>query len=223
MSIVDQLFGHLDQFSSPPYLFVGSGIARRYFNLPDWRGLLKGMCEEHGLNHGLLSSSVNGDLPKLASEMAAQFNEKWWSEDRYEEARAKHATEAVTKEDALKIEMAAYLERSISPAAGGDIAREIELFQKVVVEGIVTTNWDGLLEHLFPGYEVYVGQEALLFSHIQGIGEIYKIHGSAEQPRSLVVTSDDYSTFEKKNGSVRNSVFEALLRGYEPVLVNRSA
>jgi hypothetical protein len=199
MSIVDQLFSHLDQFSSPPYLFVGSGIARRYFNLPDWRGLLKGMCEEHGLNHGLLSSSVNGDLPKLASEMAAQFNEKWWSEELYKESRAKFASDAVTKEDALKIEIAAYLERSISSATGEDIGREIELFQKVVVEGIVTTNWDGLLEHLFPTYEVYVGQEALLFSHIQGIGEIYKIHGSVEQPRSLVVTSDDYSTFERKN------------------------
>jgi hypothetical protein len=76
---------------------------------------------------------------------------------------------------------------------------ELELFKKIVVDGVVTTNWDGLLEAIFPDYQVYVGQEALLFAQIQGIGEIYKIHGSYTDPNSLVLTTSDYDEFHRKN------------------------
>ena len=55
-----------------------------------------------------------------------------------------------------------------------------------------------MLETLFPNFDTYIGQEELLFSNITGIGEIYKIHGSVTDARSLVLTSIDYVNFEKK-------------------------
>lgn len=56
-----------------------------------------------------------------------------------------------------------------------------------------------LLEQIFPGYKVYIGQKELLFSNPQQIGEIYKIHGCSTKPASLVLTADDYQEFNDRN------------------------
>ncbi|WP_370686163.1 SIR2 family protein, partial [Vibrio parahaemolyticus] len=55
--------------------------------------------------------------------------------------------------------------------------QEVELLANLNVDGVITTNWDMFIEQLFPEYTTYVGQEELLFSNPQEIGEIYKIHG----------------------------------------------
>lgn len=66
------------------------------------------------------------------------------------------------------------------------------------INGVITTNYDGFLENIFPKYDVYIGQEDLLFSQSTGIYEIYKIHGSYIDPGSLVFTEADYVGFEKR-------------------------
>lgn len=59
----------------------------------------------------------------------------------------------------------------------------------------------GLLtwKSFFPDHEVYIGQEDLLFSNTQSVGEIYKIHGCASHYDSLVLTDSDYQDFHKLN------------------------
>jgi len=79
------------------------------------------------------------------------------------------------------------------------LAAEIEALRNLNIEGIITTNWDNFAELLYPDYRVYVGQDELLFSNPQSIGEIYKIHGGADRPHSLVLTASDYSEFKGKN------------------------
>ncbi|MEX3930022.1 SIR2 family protein [Paraburkholderia sp. BR10936] len=199
MSLTDQIEAHLKKFASPPYLFVGSGIARRYLGLEDWQGLLEKQCELHDLDYGFLSSSANGDLPALASAMAKEFHPKWWKEKKYKDSRDQFSKQAGNDESALKFEIAKYITSAGMVTADAALLSELELFRQVVVDGIVTTNWDGLLEALFPDYKVYVGQEELLFAQIQGIGEIYKIHGSYDDPNSLVLTSSDYNEFHRRN------------------------
>lgn len=67
------------------------------------------------------------------------------------------------------------------------------------IAGVITTNYDAFFDTLFPDYRVYIGQNDLVFSAIQGIAEIYKIHGSIMQPDSLVINNDDYRLFNEKS------------------------
>lgn len=46
---------------------------------------------------------------------------------------------------------------------------------------------------------MYIGQQELLFSNPQEVGEIYKIHGCSSKPNSLVLTESDYRKFEERN------------------------
>ena len=71
--------------------------------------------------------------------------------------------------------------------------------EKFVLDGIITTNWDDTAERVLPQFTSYIGQEQLIFSSTYSVGEIYKIHGSYRDPKSLVLTEDDYDDFSKKN------------------------
>lgn len=66
------------------------------------------------------------------------------------------------------------------------------------IAGIITTNYDTILETIFPDFNVMIGQDNLLASNTNNIFEIFKIHGSSEKPDSIVITDDDYKYFENK-------------------------
>lgn len=67
------------------------------------------------------------------------------------------------------------------------------------ISGIITTNYDSFLEDHFSGFTRYVGQNQLIFSAIQGIAEIYKIHGSVDNPDSIIINEQDYIKFDNKS------------------------
>lgn len=199
MELGISLLAHLKAFGTPPYIFVGSGISRRYLGLSDWTGLLKNLCELHKLDYGFLNSEAGGDLPLFATLIAKELQKKWWNDESYLESRAQYAHLVVDQESVLKIETARYIKSAAKLTTDPNLLIELELFKNVVADGVVTTNWDELLETLFPSHIVYVGQEGLIFSQIQGIAEIYKIHGTSSDPLSLVLTQADYKKFEQRN------------------------
>lgn len=156
-----------------PFLFVGSGLSRRYRGLPDWRGLLSHFAEKIHPGNPLALQVFTGagadpDLPAAASV----------------------------------IEVAAFISRSKNITGDKTIEDELALLKNVSkrsVAGVITTNYDTLLESTFENYITFIGQEPLLFGETQGVAEIYKIHGCCSRPESLVLNAEDYLDFGARN------------------------
>jgi hypothetical protein len=86
-----------------------------------------------------------------------------------------------------------------STAKRSEFSHEVELLSTLNIDGVITTNWDTFLEQIFPDYKKYTGQDQLIFSNPQEVGKIYKMHGCCTDPKSLVLTAEDYDQFNKKN------------------------
>ncbi|MCQ3033672.1 SIR2 family protein [Pseudomonas syringae] len=199
MEIKDALIDIFRSRQAGPFLFVGSGFSRRYLGLEDWRGLLEKFCK-NGKPFEYYLASADGDYPKVAELLADDFNEHWWSATEYKPSVDRHKGKITNKTSALRIEICNYLSTlDQTTAKNSSYASEVEILSKLNVDGVITTNWDLFLEQIFPDYKVYVGQNELLFSNPQEIGEIYKIHGCSKSPNSLVLTSSDYEEFHEKN------------------------
>lgn len=199
MDITEKLIEIFKEKGAGPFLFIGSGFSRRYLGMEDWKGLLARFSLT-GQPFEYFLAKADGDLPAAAKLLAYDFNEFWWKSPHFEVSVARHKSKIVNSTSALRIEICNYLSTiSNIDAKKIDLSSELEILSSLNVDGIITTNWDTFLEQLFPDYKKYIGQNELLFSNPQEIGEIYKIHGCATKPESLILTSDDYALFNDKN------------------------
>ena len=185
-----------------PFLFVGSGISKRYLNSEKWDELLKFFCTELNGNefqYNVYASQLDeddyyGQQPAIASLLEKDYNHTVLTSPKYEIFRKEYRNELQNKVSALKIAISNHLSKYTLPKEN----IEIELLKKLSIRsisGVITTNYDTMLDELFPKFTTYIGQEELIFANITGIGEIYKIHGSLTDPKSLVLTSKDYELF----------------------------
>ncbi|RZU30882.1 SIR2 family protein [Blastococcus saxobsidens] len=181
-----------------PVLFVGSGMSRRYIGSPDWDGLLEQFASLTNRAISFYRGRADGDRPKIASLIAEKFYDIWFNSDEYAESRESYEAEVEKEADPLKFEIA----KSISGLPYIDdpeVKRELEALSRVRAHAIVTTNYDTVFDDNFPDLEVFVGQQDVLFATTQTIGEIYKIHGSVTDPKSMVLTSEDYAEYWERN------------------------
>lgn len=198
-SVKESLGAHLRGMAAP-FLFVGAGLSRRYAGTDGWESLLQRFATETPKPYGYYRSSAGQHLPSVASAIAEDFHELWWNEPRYSDSRAEWGDEVTQPDSALKVEASRYLKKvSTNLPTEGLYAEELELLRTAVVDGIITTNYDTVLESAFPSFKTFIGQDELLFSVSQGVGEIYKIHGCCTQPDSLILTANDYNRFEERN------------------------
>lgn len=204
-SQTEELQASLAAHSALPYLFLGSGLSRRYLGLPDWEALLRHFADEIGEDFDYHLASASNDLPTAATSIALKFHPHWWRDSTYASQKSAYKAQVKDEDGGLKVAIATYIQDHEDLVSGRpgvddkDLSDEIDRLRNAVVDGVITTNYDSLTDQLFPGFPAYVGQDELLLSDAQFIAETYKIHGSADQPLSLVVTQGDYERFSRRN------------------------
>lgn len=201
MDIENTLHKLLKNFKSAPFLFIGSGFSRRYLGTEDWKNLLKKFCSPYISPFDYYFSSAEGKLNKPATLMAKDFHEVWWKSDIFKDSRKNYCGEMNRIDSPLKFEISKYLSSKKLENLSPDLINEIKHLKEATFDGIITTNWDKLLENIFENknFDTFIGQKDLLSLNSQEIGEIYKIHGSIDNYNSLVLTEEDYIDFNKRN------------------------
>ena len=200
MSFKDEFFNKLDEFSSSPFLFIGSGFSLKYLKAEAWEGLLRKYSKNMDNPFERYRSLAGGNWPKVGSLIAEDYHSFWFDDPSMEEERKLNMGEMVNFSSPLKVSISTYLkELSAKPIEEADLLEEIDLLKRAKINGIITTNYDLLCESIYPQFKVYKSQQELIFSPLQEIGEIYKIHGCCTEPNSLVITAEDYEDFNEKN------------------------
>lgn len=185
-----------------PVLFAGSGFSRRYIRTPDFSGLL-GSAWVQGLKEFHYYKSTYGvegnpNYPQVAMKMAEDFHELVWRDDAYKAFREKNSDILIDKYSAFKVWIAQMIMRINIEDSIFDNT-EIEFLRKAKLDCIITTNYDCLIETIFPDYTLYIGQKDLMTNRQYHVAEIYKIHGCITKPNSIIVTENDYELYRERN------------------------
>ena len=192
----------VQQFGCQPILFVGSGLAKRYINAPSWDELLGHLASEcTAIQKGLGFYKQSLHTPLKIGEEFAKFYQEWAWGVGHNEFPEELFNEDVGAQSYIKYKISKHLS-SITPTdvlalLAGAHASEIEILQQIRPHAIITTNYDRLLEMLFPHHEPIIGQQILKGQQF-AVGEIYKIHGCVTDFNSIVFTQTDYDEFAKK-------------------------
>jgi len=185
-----------------PILFVGSGLSRRYMSAPSWDELLAHLAAQcSAIDKGLGFYRQSLKTPMRIGEEFARLYQEWAWDAGSNEFPPEMFEDGVNAQAYLKFKVASHL-RDLTPRTAGDLGdpaqrAEIEAFCRIKPHAIITTNYDQMLELIFPHHEPIVGQQILKGLQLS-VGEIYKIHGSIEDHDSIVLTQTDYDEFAKK-------------------------
>ncbi|SDZ18784.1 SIR2 family protein [Tindallia californiensis] len=217
----------ISEFKSLPYLFIGSGLSRRHLDTDDWEGLLKRFANmintksdsdsdyayekyhRQAINELRKQPEPYNDdsflLPMVATMIQEDFDKKWFEDQQFSESRITLSKYVKNGVSPFKAEIAAFLKlRSDEANYNSDHNHELQSLKKAAsrsINGVITTNFDTLIEDLFSDleYEVYEGQQSLIFSPLNGIRDIFKIHGCCKKPDSITINHKDYTNFIKRN------------------------
>ena len=182
-----------------PILFIGSGFSRRYASGPNWEALLTlaaEACPTIDRDFPYYKVKYDNDLPKVGSVFADFYFEWAWTKEGRKHFPPELFSGDVPRDAYLKYKVADLLKGMSTKGASKALQAELAAIKRLGPHAVVTTNYDLLLEPLFPQYEVVIGQSVFRKSALV-VGEVFKIHGSVDDPSSLVLTTEDYKEFDR--------------------------
>lgn len=191
----------LGEAECQPILFIGSGFSKRYATAPNWEELLRLLAEKCPQIHkdfAYYKQTYNGDLVKIGSIFTDIYREWAWGEGK--KIFPEEFFSDKYPQDVFIKYMIAELLKGLGPSAKGsygsaELDAEIAALKAIHPHSIISTNYDQLIEPLFPDYEQIIGQKILRKPYLS-IGEIFKIHGCISDPLSMVLTEEDFRDFE---------------------------
>lgn len=196
--MIEDIAGTLKTAQCQPILFVGSGFTRRYASGPSWEELLSGLAEECPLidkSFAYYKQKNDGDLCKIGSIFSEFYFEWAWSKEGKKLFPPALYEAGIPRSLYFKYAASKKIE-NLKILNSEPINSEINSLKMMGPHAVITTNYDTLIEPIFPNYEVIVGQNVFRTSPLV-VGEIFKIHGSILDPNSLVLTQEDYDVFDK--------------------------
>lgn len=205
----------IQQYGVQPILFIGSGLPKRYFGAPNWDELLEHLAEKCSMidkGIGFYKQSL-GDSIHIGEEFANLYQQWAWSTGHNEFPEEMFNNPRVGKNDYIKFKVAEHI-KGLTPSdaaafATSPLVSEIEALQKIKPHAIITTNYDQMLEILFPDLTPIVGQQAIKGQSVS-IGEVFKIHGCVTRPSDIVLTTSDYDQFTKKKKFLSSQAADVL-------------
>lgn len=200
--ITEDIAETVQQFGCQPILFIGSGLARRYFGAPSWDellGILAQKCSLIDKGLGFYKQSLSSPMA-IGEEFARRYQEWAWAAGQNEFPDDMFGEE-ISATSYIKFTIAQHL-GAITPDSAKDIkaigySDEISALQAIKPHAIITTNYDQMIEILFPDLYPVIGQQILQGQQV-AIGEIFKIHGCISKFSDIVFTQSDYDAFSKK-------------------------
>ena len=194
--------------SKQPILFIGSGFTKRYLGLENREELLKKFISDISDDefkyemyaNKVLEEDYYGKQAAIAKLLEKDYNDMVFNSSKFNNFKNRNKDLIKKGISPFKIAIGEYFENV--KYDNTKKIEEIELLKEIQqrnISGIITTNYDKFLEKIFQNFKVFAGQEELIFSNLEGIAEIYKIHGTSSSPETIIITSDDYKKFEEKS------------------------
>lgn len=175
--IKDDVGRLLSDMGCQPILFIGAGLSRRYAMLPSWDELLDHLAKEgypkiKPINY--YRQHHNQCNPQIGSALAQEYALLAWDEsmaNRFPDNLYKSPNSDIFIKHTIceyllsKIEDSNFLENQYKD--------EIERIQSINPHAIITTNYDSMIELIFPYYKPIIGQKIIRDS-LTTYGEIFK-------------------------------------------------
>lgn len=196
-----------------PILFIGAGISKRYLDACTWDALLESIALKIGVNKFQLNGIKRGlcdqypgtnIYPALASELSKRMIDSissgFLTRDDFPEMSDDDWMMMETN-DPFKVTICNMLKDG-ELTSDLEKLNEIESFRKISdkIPAVITTNYDTFLEtHIFKDFKVMVYPDDYYFSGSDGYGELLKIHGTVDNPDSIIITDRDYSKLNEES------------------------
>lgn len=222
--IKTQIENTISSFQQLPYLFVGTGLSMRYSHAPGWNELLYSIWkivnpDRKDRDYEKLRQKIEMDVnskfsdltpeeqkhyvnPILASTIETDFCALYFSSDYFDIAiftEEENDDILIHHYNPFKYYVAKKLgEINLDPSEPDYNELQYLIQNQNKFAGVITTNYDTLLENIFNDFTVLIGQDSLLVANTLNIFEIFKIHGCSSRPNSIVLNEKDYEYFNKK-------------------------